>query len=109
MSRELGDPLAGLRWAVLKATLPSLSHFIYASEASIPGSCHPSVRLHSKTHWLPSEGLQGIPMPGQGLFLMGLRNHVSVGNVGGVLQKGFDQVLVGASFQLLDDLGLCLG
>ena len=103
------DPLAGLRWAVLKATLPSPSHFTYASEASVPGSCRTSVRLHSKTHCLPSEGLQGIPMPGQGLFLMGLQNHVSVGNVGGALQEGVDQVLVCASFQLLDDLGLCLG
>ena len=48
-------------------------------------------------------------MPGQALFLMGLQYHVHVEDVGGTLQEGVDQVLVSASYQLFDDLGLCLG
>ena len=48
-------------------------------------------------------------MPGQALFLMGLWDHVPVEDVGGALREGVDQVLVGAGYQLLDNLGLCLG
>ena len=48
-------------------------------------------------------------MPGQALFLMRLQDHVPIEDVGGALRKGVEQVLVGASYQLFDDPGLCLG
>ena len=48
-------------------------------------------------------------MPGQALLLMRLQDDVSIEDVGGALQKGVDQVLVGAGYQLFDDPGLCLG
>ena len=61
------------------------------------------------THSLSSQGSQGVPMPGQALFLMGMQYHVHVEDVGGTLQEGVDQVLVSASYQLFDDLELCIG
>ena len=48
-------------------------------------------------------------MPGQALFLMGLQYHVHIEDVGGTLREGVDQVLVSASYQLFDDLELCIG
>ena len=42
------------------------------------------------------------------LLLMGLQDHVPIEDVGGALWEGVDQVIVGTSYQLFDDLGLCL-
>ena len=56
------------------------------------------------THCPPLEGSQGVCMPGQAL-----QDHVPIEDVGGALREGVDQVLVGAGYQLFDDLGLCLG
>ena len=118
--------------AVLKVALPGAALFTYAGVASAawPKSphrsrwrarprraavpqCWPTVHqqgiLTVLTHYPPSEGSQGVRMPGQALLLMRLQDHVPIEDVGSALRKGVDQVLVGAGYQLFDDLRLRLG
>ena len=80
-----------------------------AGQQASKAAVHQWGLLATLTHCLPSEGSQGVPVPGQALFLMGLQYHVHVEDVGGTLREGVDPVLVSASYQLFDDLGLCLG